>query len=314
MKRKFILVVMCLVGIMVFCVVRDFAIKNIVTVVATNITGAPTHIGGFSLSIIGQSVTITHLKMYSPKGFPRDTMIDVPLIKVSSNVLPALFGKIHIRELTLDLKEVWMVKNKEGKLNVDSLTMNQNEHKNTQPAKQIPMQLDLVHLNIGKVISKDYSVTGPAALKVYDINIKKTYKNITSAQQLVVLIIAEPLKAAGIQGLSVYAVSMLTGVAALPVAAAFVFTGKDHAQAEYNVGWDKAYEVGLRALKEAGVIKKEDRAEGVISANIKGANVVLKLKKTSEKAIEITVSARKMMLPQKEIASGVMYRISEELK
>jgi len=314
MKKNIVLVVCCIVGVVVFCALRDFVIKNIVTVVATNVSGAPVHIGGFSFSVIGQSVTMTNFKMYSPKGFPRDTLIDIPLIKVSVQIVPAVFGKIHIRELSLDLKEIWMVKNKEGKLNVDSLAFTQKKDTAAKPAPQMAMQMDLVRLHIGKVVSKDYSVSGPPALKVYDIDIQKNYKNITSAQQLTALIIAEPLKAAGIQGVSVYGVSMLTGIAALPVAAAFVFAGKDFAQATYTVGWDKAYAAGLRALKEAGVIKKENIAAGVISADIKGAQVVLKLKKISGNITEITVSARKMLVPQKEIASGVMYRIAEDLK
>ncbi|MBP7216595.1 MAG: hypothetical protein KBA46_04850, partial [Candidatus Omnitrophica bacterium] len=178
----------------------------------------------------------------------------------------------------------------------------------------IPMQMDVVHLAIRNVIRKDYSVSGPETIKVCEIGIKKTYKNITSAQQLAALIIAEPLKAAGIQGLSVYGVSILTGVAALPVAAAFTLAGKDYAQAEYDVSWDKAYVVGLSALQAAGSIKKEDKAAGVISAEVKGTQVTLKLKKVSERSTQITISARKFLLPQPEVAAGVMYRISDNLK
>ncbi len=106
MKNRIGLILVCIVGLVVFCWVRDFIIKNVITVVATNVTGAPVHIGGFSLSVIGQSVKITDFKMYNPQGFPRDTMVDIPLMKISSNIFPAFFGKIHIRQLTPNLQEM----------------------------------------------------------------------------------------------------------------------------------------------------------------------------------------------------------------
>ena len=63
MKKKLILILGIFVALVVFCAVRDFVIKSVVTVVANSITGAPTHIGGFSLSAIKQSVRISNFKM-----------------------------------------------------------------------------------------------------------------------------------------------------------------------------------------------------------------------------------------------------------
>lgn len=52
----------------------------------------------------------------------------------------------------------------------------------------------------------------------------------------------------------------------------------------------------------------------VISAEVNGARVAFKLKKLSEKSTQVTISARKFGLPQVEVASGIMYRLSEQLK
>lgn len=314
MKKKFILILVCFLALIIFCVLRDFMIKQVITFTASNIVGVPTHIGGFSLSIIRQSVKITDFKMYSPKDFPQDAMVDISLLRVSYDILPLIRGKIHLKELTLDLKEMGLIKNKEGKLNVDSLKLSESKDKPQKPTKQMPMQIDLVNLNITRVVNKDYSVSGPTAIKVYDIGIKKTYKNITSAQQLAALIITEPLKAAGIQGLGIYGVSVLTGVAALPVAAVFTFAGKDYSRAEYDVSWEKTYETSLSVLKESGTVKKENKTIGIINAEVRGAKVTLKLKKVTEKKTEITISARKYMLPQPEAAAGIIYSISGKLK
>jgi uncharacterized protein involved in outer membrane biogenesis len=319
LKKKVIIVLIVIIGLVAFTIVRDSIIKSVIASVATNITGAPVHVGGFSLGVIKQSVKITNFRMYNPKGFPQEILVDIPKLEVSLNLAALAKGKIHLKVLDFELKELALTKNKEGKLNVDSLKVanageKPKEEKAKKPAKQIAIQIDLVNFNIGRVINTDYSMGEPPVVKVYDINIKKTYKDITSAQQLIALIISEPLKAAGIQGLQIYAATLITGVAALPVAAVFTLAGKDYAEHDFNASWKEAYEAGLKALQSAGTVKKEDSAAGVINAEVSGSQATLKLKKISEGKTQITVSARKFMLPQSEIAAGVMYKITEELK
>ncbi|MDD4980802.1 MAG: hypothetical protein PHC54_06025 [Candidatus Omnitrophica bacterium] len=316
MQKKIMIIILAVILLFVFCWVRDFCIKSLIGTVATSVTGAPTRVGGLSLSIIRQSIRISNFRMYNPRGFPKDILADIPKVHVVCNLGALATGKIHLKQLDLDIKEIGMVKNKEGKLNVDSLKIAQDKSIEAQkkPAKQLAMQIDIVSLGMGRVVSKDYSVEGQPVVKVYDINLKKAYKNITSAQQLSALIISEPLKAAGIHGLKVYGVTMLTGVAALPVVAAFTFAGKDYAQETFDVTIERAYYAGLEAINMAGKVKKEDKANGIISAEVNGAGVILKLKKLSEKSTQVTISARKFGLPQDKIAAGVMYRLSEQLK
>lgn len=316
MQKKYKIIILAFVLFFGFCLARDFFIKSLIGTVATSVTGAPTRVGGLSLSLIRQSIRISNFKMYNPKGFPKDILVDIPRVAVSWDLAALVSGKIHLKQLELEIKETGMVKNKKGKLNVDSLkiTTEKSGERKKKPAKQLLLQIDIVNLGIGRVISRDYSVEGQPVVKVYDINLKKTYKNITSAQQLAALIISEPLKSAGIQGLEVYGVSMLAGVAALPVMAAFTFTAKDYAQEIFNVAAERAYDSGLQAIKTAGRVIEEKKAAGIISAEVNGARVTLRLKKLSEKSTQITISARKFGLPQAEIASGVMYRLSELLK
>jgi len=320
MAKKIKIVILAVVIIVGFSLVRDFLIKSLIGSVAGTVTGAPTHLGGLSLSVIKQTVRITNFKMYNPGGFPRDILVDIPKIGVSYDLGALLRGKIHLKQIDFELKEAGLAKNKEGKLNVDSLKMTEDQKAGAadkgakKPAKDMAIEIDLANLAIGRVVSKEYGVTGPPAIKVYDVNLKKSYKNITSVQQLAALLISEPLKAAGIQGLKVYAVSMLTGVAALPVAAIMVFAGKDYAQASFKVTPDKAYVAGLQVLKKMGAVKREDKAGGTISAEVNGASVTLKLKKRTDTTTEIVVSARDLGLPKPEIASGVVYQLTETLK
>ncbi len=67
-------------------------------------------------------------------------------------------------------------------------------------------------------------------------------------------------------------------------------------------------------LEQRGEVKKEDISGGIIKAEVNGASVTLKLKKLDDRTTEITVSSRKFGLPKSEIASGVVYQITEKLK
>jgi hypothetical protein len=176
------------------------------------------------------------------------------------------------------------------------------------------MQIDLLTLSIGKIVYKDYAVGTEPSVRVYDVNRHKSYKGIPSAQQLALLVLAEPMKAAAIKNAEIYGVAMLTGVAALPVAVAATFIGKDNVQQVIDASFEHVYEISLEVVKRMGTITKDDASGGVIKANINGAMVALMLRKGIDNKTEITISARKYMFPKLDIAGGVLYQILDKLQ
>ncbi len=315
--KKRILIVLAIIVIAIFAIgiLKDQIIKTVITVAATEITGAPVHIDGFSLGVFNQSVRISGFKMYNPKGFPRGILVYLPEINVTYD-LGALFKKrLHLVSAEIELKEMGLIKNEEGKLNVNELkVVKQGAKKEGKPSKQMPMQIDMLKLGIGKIVSKDYSSGKEPVVYVYDVNIHKNYKNITSARQLAALIMIEPMKAAGIQGAEIYGVAILAGVAVLPVGIAATFAAKDSAQQEFTSSFENAYDASLAVLRQKGRVTKEDRPGGIINGQVDSAQVTVKVSKKTAKTTEVVVSARKYLLPKPKIAGGVIYEISERLK
>ena len=176
------------------------------------------------------------------------------------------------------------------------------------------MQIDLLTLSIGKIVYKDYTAGTEPSVRVYDVNRHKSYKGVPTAQQLALLVLAEPMKAAAIQNAQIYGASMLAGVAVLPVAIAATFIGKDSVQQIIDAGFDHVYKISLEVVKRMGSITKEDASGGVIKADINGAMVALMLKKSADNKTEITISARKYLFPQLDIAGGVLYQILDKLQ
>ncbi len=314
MKRILTIILVVVVALFVIGIAKDLLIKSVITVVASNVTGAPVHINGFSLGILNQTVKISGLKIYNPQGFSKSMLIDIAKANVTYDLGAILRQKIHLVKVELALREMLLEKNKEGKLNVDSLKVAKQEGAKGKPAKQMPLAIDMLRLDIGRLISRDYSAGKEPSVQVYDINIHRVYKNITSAQQLVALILSEPLKSAGIQGAKIYGAAMLAGVAVLPVAVAVTFAGKDSVQQDFNANLDAVFGVSLEVLKQMGKVTKEDKASAEISANVNSADVAIKLKKTTGGKTHIIISARKYFLPKPEIAGGILYNISEKVK
>jgi hypothetical protein len=319
-RNMFVLSGIIVLAVLGFGVLKDQLIKSAVSIIGSQVVGAPVHIDTLSVGVLKQSIRISGLKMYNPKGFPAGILIDIATIHVDYDLGALLKKKIHLTSAEFDLREMGLVKNKEGKLNVDSLKFVQESkaskeaHQQEKQAPQMPLAIDMLKLGIGKLVSKDYTAGSEPSVQVYNINIHKSYKNIKSAQALAALVLSEPMKSAGIKGAAVYGVSMLAGVAILPVAVAATFTGKDSAEQDFDAAFDTVYALGLSVLKKMGNVTLENATEGVIKANINAAMIAVKLQKVSEKKTKVVVSARKYLLPKPQVAAGVVYEMLAQFK
>jgi len=309
--KKF-LIWLGIVAISLACITifKNLIIKSVLTTAASGITGAPVHMDGFQLNILSSTIHMSGFKMYNPSGFPEGVLVSCPKIKVIYDRTTLFKQKRHFLLVEIELKEMGLTKNKAGKLNVDALKIVQ-QSKSCPPT---PMQIDLLTLSIGKIVYKDYTIGTQPSVRVYDVNRHKSYKGIPTAQQLVLLVLTEPMKAAAIKNAEIYGVTLVTGVAVLPVALVATFIGKDNVQQIIDASFEHVYEISLQEIKRIGTITKHDASSGVIKAKINGAMVALILRKGRDNKTEITISARKYMLPQLDIAAWVLYQIIDTLQ
>jgi hypothetical protein len=309
MKKLLVWFVIVVIFLGCAAVFKNLIIKSLVTTAASRITGTPVHMDSFSLGILSSTIRISGFKMYNPSGFPEGAMVSCPKIKVIYDRATLFKQKRHLPLVEIELKEIGLTKNKDGLLNVDSLKI----AKESEASTHTPIQIDLLVLSIGKIVYKDYTSGTEPSVRVYDVNRQKSYKGIPSAQQLALLVLAEPMKAAAIKNAKIYGAAMLTGVAALPVVVAATFVGKDYVQQNIDSSFEHVYKVSLEVMKRMGTITKNDASGGVVKANINGVMVALILRKGADNKTEITISARKYMFPKLDIAGGVLYQINDKL-
>ncbi len=301
-----------IVVLVILATVKDHIIKSTIEIVSRQIVGVDTVIDQFSLSVINQSVSIKGLRLYQPESFPEGIFIDITEINTSCNVSSLLRKKIHIPKLVLNLKEVILIKDKSGNLNVDALKISSEQAK-------IPFQVDEMILTVEKVFYKKYGQDDKPVIKAYDIGIKdKKYENITSPEQLAAKIIGTvmaPMAAkAGLKSTAMYGFAAATGVGMIPLTAGSIFFGKNHAFTELDQDLQAVYKTCVTTLRKVGEVSKEDKENWIIKGKASGCNINIKLTKTEHGKTEAKVTAKKLLLPKPKIASGILHEITQNLK
>lgn len=176
------------------------------------VTGLKLSIGELSVGIATTRIDIKNLKLHNPRGFEDKLMLDMPEIYVDYD-LPAFFrGKIHLKDMKIDMKEFIVEKNTRGDLNLDSLKMTKKEEapEKKKEAKPMEMQIDSLDLKVGKVLYKDYSQGGKPAVQEFDVNIHENYTNITDLKSLISLIMSKALMKTTISKLTNFELNKLT--------------------------------------------------------------------------------------------------------
>lgn len=313
MKKIFIIFLIAALTLAVLGISKNQLIKSSVILAASKVLGVKVQMASFSLGIAKPAIRIRGLKLYNPQGFPKEPMVDIPQVNIEYDLGALLKKRLRLNRVVFDLNEMAVVKNKGGAFNVDELKVVKKEEK---PPDPIALQIDYLSLSIGRVVYKDFSRGEKPSIEIFEVNIKnKIFKNIGSAQQLASLILLEALKPAAIKGAKVYALSGLAGVSLFsPVGAVLLFTGKDSARASFDESYDKVYKITLEIMKEGGKVQLEDISAGDIRGEVNKVNLTVKIVKKDAKTVQVSVAARKYLLPKPQVASSVIYQIAEKLK
>ncbi len=197
MKKNILIVgVAFLVLLTIFVLARNVIVKAGIERGVEYATGLPLTIGGLDIGLGTPTIGLKNIKLYNPKTFPDRVMIDVTDVYIHYNLSDILKKNYHFPEIRLDLKELVVVRNKDGQVNLDSLKPAQKEEKIVPQGPAVStskFQIDHLKLKIGKVIYKDYSQGGELSVKEFPINIEEEFTNVDNLQGFVSLIVLRAL-------------------------------------------------------------------------------------------------------------------------
>jgi len=281
-----------------------------------------------SVGLFSNKIEIKGFEMGNPEGFPEESLISIPLMAVQYDRSALMKKSVHITSLILHIDQVGIVKNKEGRLNVDSLnfiekTKEKDEEKQDKEEKEeegqeekegIPFKIDVLKLKMKKVVYADHSSGEKPVIEVHELNIDKTYEGIPGAPELITLVLTEAMGPTAIKGAAIYGAATVLGVGLLPVGAAVVVFGDDDAATEFSKSFEDVFSAVQETMTQMGKISKEDKEKGLIKGKASGCNITVKLERKEEEKVEVIVSAKKLMLPKPKISGGILHEISKRIE
>ncbi len=178
---------------------KNAILQTVLTSTLSGVMHVPVKIGSLNVSLLSASMNIKNLEVRNPSGFKEKQMALAPQIAFDIEPGEIFRGRVHFREVRLDLRELMVVRDKNGRLNVDAVkpTERQRDEAKKEEASQgatPKLQIDKLYLSIGRVTYKDYSAGQEPAIQTFDINIQnREYANIHNPMALVSLIMFEAL-------------------------------------------------------------------------------------------------------------------------
>jgi uncharacterized protein len=191
-----------LLAAFVVCVVCVVALRvpicrKVFPALITSLAGVPCQIGSVDIGIAGTPVQIVSLRLKNPPDF--DLEHDPDLIKLSDAYTDYTWGflfgrKLHLTKLSLSVDEIRIIRNRAGRLNIQSL-------KAFLPKGQqglfAQIQIDIFDVAIRRVVYKDYTKT-PHLVRTFDVNISERFEDITDVRAFTQLILKKALSTAGV--------------------------------------------------------------------------------------------------------------------
>lgn len=314
-------IALALVGFIVLSMLVNFAARTAITWGGSRLLGTYVSLKGCSVGMLTQRLTLRHLRIEQPKGFEGEPLLEAPTASVRINLWELWHGRWHLREVVLDVDRIVLLKNREGRLNVDALKVINESSASTANAKspavgagpvRLPgFRIDRLRLRIGRVIVRDAQ---QGDLKVYEAVIReKIFTNLSSPQQLVVVVLAHAMGPTALKGAGLSAAAALYGAGLLPAGVLGVVAAKDSASAEFTRDGAGLLERVERFMREAGKVKRVDRRRGELWASVRGCHVYVRVERLGRRRSRVTISARKLLLPKPAIAAGLLYELASRL-
>ena len=199
MKKLGIVLIIILVVIVALVLCKNTIARKATTAGIQAGTGLEADIGSMNVGLVDTLVGIDRFRLMNPPGFHDEVMIDMPEIYVNYDMGALLKKKVHLEEVRLNLKELLVVKNENGEINLNALKTTQKEEEKEpgekkKEAEMLEIQIDVLDLKIGKVVFKAYTGGEAPVVREFNINVERRFENISDPRTIPNLIIVEALK------------------------------------------------------------------------------------------------------------------------
>jgi len=124
-------------------------------------TGLEASIGELTLSLRSASLCIRDLKLYNPKEFGGSVLVDIAEFSFTLDAPAVRSGKLHFRQIHFHLREIHVVRNQQGRVNLQALEAAPADTNIATAQSQVDNRrfqfagIDKLYLTLGKVRYSD---------------------------------------------------------------------------------------------------------------------------------------------------------------
>lgn len=184
-KFGLILLVILVVAIIAAMATRNAIIKNVIEKGVNEAVGQKITVGNVDVGIFETKIKFGRLEVYNPSGYTDKLLADIHELYINYALMDIINGFIHLPELKIDIKEMNVEKDKKGVLNLEHFKGKEGEAKpEAKKEEKKKFLINKMDLEIDTIRYRDNTKT-PPELKKLEINFKKTFNNIDSAEVII---------------------------------------------------------------------------------------------------------------------------------
>jgi hypothetical protein len=185
-KIIFFLIASILIVFAVVIVFRDALIKTGLEKGINRLVGQKLNVESIETNLFSTDFKAINLSVYNPSGYTETLLLEMPEFFANIELLDIIKGLIHFSELTINIKQINVEKDKSGVLNTDHFKAVEKKDKTevTNGNKQQDFLVNKLTITIGTIKYKD-NTKNPPLDKEYNVNMTKTFVDVSSAEQIV---------------------------------------------------------------------------------------------------------------------------------
>lgn len=176
---------------------RDYIARRFVELGAERSTGFPIEVGSVDVSASLSRIDARNIRLINPRRYTDPTFVVMPRLSIEYRLLSMWSGVPHVDNMLIDVGQLTVVKNKQGKSNVAEL----KETLDSRGGKS-KFRIDNLRVHVGRVTIKDYAGTTPSERRI-SLNIDASYKNITDSTDVTRLVLLTILNKAPLTGIGI---------------------------------------------------------------------------------------------------------------
>jgi len=182
MKKILIAAIILIIFLVIVSVIaRNSIVKTAIIKGLEAAAGVEVKIQDVDIGLFNSYATIKYLKVYNPAQFSDRLMADIPQIYLDYDLMGFLKNKVHLKKLKIEIKELSVVMNEKGKLNINSLAVLLPKPSGAKPPE---VKIDVLVLKIGKVVSKGYLPAIGGKTMELSLNLDETFNDVTDPSKV----------------------------------------------------------------------------------------------------------------------------------